>query len=173
MFTIGALAGRFGLARSTLLHYDRLGLLRPAARSRAGYRRYSEADAGRLDQICTYRRAGLSLAAIAGILAAPAAGARAALEARLVELDRELEQLRDQQRVIARLLRRPELVPDRTPLDKAAWVELLRASGMSDQDMDRWHATFEATDPERHGRFLAALGLGPGEAEALRARSRG
>lgn len=173
MLTIGALAGRFGLARSTLLHYDHLGLLRPAGRSRAGYRRYTEADAERLAQICTYRRAGLSLAAIARALEAPAAGARAALEARLAELDRELGQLREQQRVIAALLQRPDLVPDRTPLDKATWVGLLRASGLSDEDMDRWHAAFEASDPERHGRFLAALGLGPAEVAAIRARSRG
>ena len=30
MLTISALARRFGLARSTLLHYDRIGLLKPS-----------------------------------------------------------------------------------------------------------------------------------------------
>lgn len=44
MVTVGVLARRFGLARSTLLYYDRLGLLRPSSRSRAGYRSYSPAD---------------------------------------------------------------------------------------------------------------------------------
>ena len=30
MLTVGVLARRFGLARSTLLYYDRSGLLRPS-----------------------------------------------------------------------------------------------------------------------------------------------
>ncbi|HJW09434.1 MAG TPA: MerR family transcriptional regulator, partial [Holophagaceae bacterium] len=57
--SISALARAFGLSRSALLHYDRVGLLRPARRSAKGYRVYSEADARRLEDICTLRRAGL------------------------------------------------------------------------------------------------------------------
>ena len=54
--TISALARRFGLSRSALLHYDRIGLLSPSGRSLAGYRCYSEADADRLRAIQTFRR---------------------------------------------------------------------------------------------------------------------
>jgi DNA-binding transcriptional MerR regulator len=170
MLHISALARRFGLARSTLLHYDHLGLLRPSVRSRAGYRRYSDADAERLGWICTYRRAGLSLEAIGRVLAAPAAGAAAALERRLVELDQEMGRLREQQRVIAALLERP--LPERgtLPMDKTTWTELLRASGLSDQDMDRWHQTFEREAPDQHQQFLAALGIPEAEVAAIRAR---
>ena len=42
--TVGRLARRFGLARSTLLYYDRIGVLRPSARSAAGYRLYDAGD---------------------------------------------------------------------------------------------------------------------------------
>ncbi len=170
MLTITALARRFGLARSTLLHYDHLGLLRPAGRSLAGYRRYGPPELRRLEAICTYRRAGLSLSAIGRILDGPPSGLAQALEARLGELDREMAALRQQQRVLADLLERPERLPGPGPLDKATWVELLRASGMSEAAMDRWHMTFEAQAPGKHQQFLESLGLAPGEIDALRRR---
>ena len=44
MFLITELAREFGLSRSTLLYYNRIGLLRPAGRSMAGYRLYSTKD---------------------------------------------------------------------------------------------------------------------------------
>jgi len=44
MYRIRELAGLFGLSRSTLLYYDRIGLLSPSARSESGYRLYSAAD---------------------------------------------------------------------------------------------------------------------------------
>ena len=73
MFTVSKLARRCGLSRSTLLYYERAGLLAPAARSGANYRSYSEKDLRRLEQICVYRRAGLKLADIRAILARPQA----------------------------------------------------------------------------------------------------
>ena len=106
--TVGALARRFGLARSTLLYYDRIGLLRPSARSAAGYRRYGPGEEARLELICRYRRAGLDLAAIGRILDGPPDGLVRALEARLAELDREIEARHDQVRLIAGLLQRPD-----------------------------------------------------------------
>ena len=67
-YRISELARRFGLSRSTLLYYDRLGLLRPSGRSQADYRQYSEDDLSRLERICFFRQAGLSLAEIARLL---------------------------------------------------------------------------------------------------------
>ena len=170
MLTITALARRFGLARSTLLHYDHLGLLRAQDRTGAGYRLYGPGEVSRLEAICTYRRAGVSLQAIGQILDAPLHRVAQVLDERLEELDREREALRQQQRVLAGLLQRPELLRD-GPLDKATWVALLRASGMSDDAMDEWHRAFEAQDPGRHQRFLEVLGLPAEEIAALRRRS--
>lgn len=170
MLTITALARRFGLARSTLLHYDHLGLLRAPERSLAGYRRYGPPEIQRLEAICAYRRAGLSLHAIARILDGPPGRLTQALEERLGELDREMAALRQQQEVLAGLLERPGLAGGDQPLDKATWTGLLRASGMSDAAMDQWHRTFEAQAPERHQRFLEVLGLGPDEIAGLRRR---
>ena len=41
MLTIGKLARKFDLSRSTLLYYDRIGLLKPSGRTRANYRVYT------------------------------------------------------------------------------------------------------------------------------------
>lgn len=64
MWTIGQLARRAGVTVRTLHHYDDIGLLRACARSAAGYRLYSEADARRLARVLMLRRLGLGLAEI-------------------------------------------------------------------------------------------------------------
>ena len=58
-YTVGELAARAGLTVRTLHHYEQLGLLRPASRSDAGYRRYGEADVLRLHRVLALRDAGL------------------------------------------------------------------------------------------------------------------
>ena len=59
--TIGQLARRFGLSRSALLHYDRVGLLRPEQRTGNSYRRYGPASVERLTRIVELRSAGMPL----------------------------------------------------------------------------------------------------------------
>jgi DNA-binding transcriptional MerR regulator len=168
---ISQLAGRHGLSRSTLLYYDRIGLLTPSGRSAAGYREYSEADEGRLVLICTYRRAGLSLKDIARVLDAPSGRIADALHARLDELDKELESLREQQRMIAKLLGSGDLPVGDAVMDKETWVSLLVASGYDEDAMEAWHADFERTSPEKHERFLRFLGIDEDEVQAIRARA--
>jgi DNA-binding transcriptional MerR regulator len=55
----------------TLHHYDEIGLLRPSARSEAGYRLYSSRDVERLQQILFYRELELPLDEIQKILSDP------------------------------------------------------------------------------------------------------
>jgi DNA-binding transcriptional MerR regulator len=52
----------------TLYHYDEIGLLRPSARTEAGYRRYSTGDLERLQAVLFYRELGFSLDEIRTIL---------------------------------------------------------------------------------------------------------
>jgi MerR family transcriptional regulator, thiopeptide resistance regulator len=171
--TIGQLAQAVGLARGSLLHYETLGLLRPAARSAAGYRLYGEADVERVRAIRRYRDAGLPLAAVAALLDQPAAGPRAAalLEQRLLALTDEVEDLRAQQQLLARLLASTAFREGPRVAHKAGWVALLRRAGFSDADMQRWHADFEAADPAQHAAFLRALGLSRAEVAAIRRRA--
>ena len=167
MLTISALARRFGLSRSALLHYDRIGLLKPSGRSAKDHRRYSEADATRLEAICTYRKAGIPLEVIRTLLA-DSGRLTAILQRRLAELDEEMAALRGQQRLVVGLLREPELLEGLQAMDKATWVALLQASGFTEADMDHWHETFERTAPDRHQRFLAFLGIPSEEIREIR-----
>jgi DNA-binding transcriptional MerR regulator len=50
-----------GVTVRALHHYDRIGLLKPAARTAAGYRLYSESDLRRLEQIVVLKFLGLPL----------------------------------------------------------------------------------------------------------------
>jgi DNA-binding transcriptional MerR regulator len=173
MSTVGRLARKFGLSRSTLLYYDRIGLLSPAGRSPAGYRLYSEADARRLEQINTYRAAGLSLEDIRRILDAPETDLAAVLEKRLLELNQEIDDLRAQQRVIVGLLKSDRLRDQIGVMNRQTWVSLLSASGFSIEDMRRWHAAFERHAPDKHQQFLEFLCLPDDEIETIRSWAAG
>jgi DNA-binding transcriptional MerR regulator len=79
MYRITALARKFGLSRSTLLYYDRIGLLQPAGRSEAGYRLYSKGDVERLKTVCEYKQAGLAIDDIRRMLEKPQEGSGIAI----------------------------------------------------------------------------------------------
>jgi DNA-binding transcriptional MerR regulator len=68
MLTIGQLADQAGLARSALRYYEEQALIRPAARTRAGYRLYAPATVDRLVFIQRAQRLGFSLADIKAML---------------------------------------------------------------------------------------------------------
>jgi MerR family transcriptional regulator, thiopeptide resistance regulator len=67
-FTVGDLAKLTGITVRALHHYDEIGLVRPTARSGAGYRLYDDNDVVRLQQVLLFRELGLSLEDIAGVL---------------------------------------------------------------------------------------------------------
>ncbi len=172
MVTVGKLAKRFGLSRTAMLHYDSIGLLSPCGRSANGYRQYSDSDVRRLEQICTLRNAGLALADIQRVLAAPGNGLTAALEDRLEQLNGEIERLRNQQRFILGLLQTDRARGRIRVMSKALWISLLEAAGFSEADKRRWHADFERQAPEKHQQFLEFLCIPDAEIKAIRARAR-
>jgi len=168
MYSISSLAKRFGLSRSTLLYYDSIGLLPPAGRSAADYRQYDDRDLRRLEEICLYRQTGLALSEIKHLLD-PAGGELAGiLQKRLAELNQEIGRLRRQQEVLVRILESPEAKNTPPILNKSAWVALLRASGVTEAQMHRWHREFEKMSPEAHHGFLASLGIPPDEIARIR-----
>jgi MerR family transcriptional regulator, thiopeptide resistance regulator len=173
--TLGRLARAVGLARASVLNYERLGLLRPAGRTAAGYRWYGEDGLERLRSIRRLREAGLTLPMIRELLkprATQLSAPAAVLEARLLELCQEVERLRAQQQLLARLLATPAFRKQHRCKDKAAWVGLLRRAGLSEAQMHAWHAGFETDDPPGHAAFLESLGLGAAEIQRIRRWSR-
>lgn len=70
-FQVGELARRTGLTVRTLHHWDAIGLLEPARRTRAGYRLYGPKEVERLQRIVSLRDLGLGLDEIADVLDGP------------------------------------------------------------------------------------------------------
>lgn len=103
--TVGRVAGLAGVSVRTLHHYDEIGLVRPSARTSAGYRAYSPGDVERLREVLAYRRLGFGLREIADLVDDPATDAVAHLHrlrgllldrrdraiAMVAAMDRELE----------------------------------------------------------------------------------
>ena len=173
MITVRKLAESFGLSRTTLLYYDRIGLLHPEMRSRTGYRLYGDESVSRLRLICIYRSAGLTLREIGDLLERPQAPDKGVLKNRILELDREISNLRIQQRALVGLLKNAGDIDTPRFIDKDVWIEILRSSGMNRKDMQRWHAEFERNAPEAHHSFLRWLGIPEDEALEIRADSKG
>lgn len=171
--TITEFARRFELSRSTLLYYDRIGLLKPSGHSASGYRLYSEQDTERMHRIDTFRKAGLSLKAIQQILDAGTGDAMEhALEQRLSSLNDEMTVLRAQQRLVIQLLQRRGKPLQSHIVDVTQWIRMLEEAGMDEEAKQRWHFAFERDAPEAHRDLLLSLGLSKEEVAEVRRLSR-
>ncbi|ESP94750.1 MerR family transcriptional regulator [Pseudoalteromonas luteoviolacea] len=168
MYTVNQLGKMYDLSRSTLLYYDKIGLLKPSARSEANYRLYSNNDLKKMEKIATYREAGLSLESIADILNSDDTNSTTILEQRLHNLNSEISELRKQQQLVVELLGKDSLVRTTKIMNKEQWVNILRSSGMDEDDMHRWHREFERDLPEVHQDFLESLGCSPEEVSSIR-----
>ena len=168
--TISALGRRFGLSRSSLLYYDRLGLLSPSARTDAGYRLYSLSDIERLKRIMALRAAGMPLAHIQSVLDSRSS-LTGLLQQQLLAVNEQLQLLREQRAVLLTMLGLAGAADMPARLSKTAWTEMFRSIGMSDDDMWRWHAAFEQSRPDAHQAFLESLGISAAEVARIRARS--
>lgn len=172
MKTITALARQFGLSRTALLYYDRLGLLRPSYRTHADARLYSENEEAQLRRIVTFRQAGVPLASIRALLEAKPARVNRTLETHLAAIQRHIDGLKAQQRFVVALLRDAVLRGEAPVRTKDEWVALLRACQFADADMQAWHVELEQADPRTHTRFLRKLGLSPAEVARIRRATR-
>ena len=157
--TIGYLVKRYGVSRSTLLYYDKIGLLVASAKSQVNYRLYSNEDLKRMDQIVIYKNAGLSLNNIMKILDSHSNQSSVLLEQRLAGLNDEVIKIKTQQEIILKLLGTNSKVRHSELMSKQQWVEILRNSGMDDKAMHQWHVEFERSLPDAHTAFLISLGI--------------
>jgi DNA-binding transcriptional MerR regulator len=168
MYTIGQVAKKYSLSRSTLIYYDSIGVLKPGGRSGSNYRLYSEDDLRKMDRIQLFRSAGLSLESISSLLKKEDNELDSTLENRLLTINGEIQELRDQQKVILKILENASLESSTRVITKETWVAMLRAAGLDDTGMRNWHVAFEKTSPEAHQDFLESIGLENDEILAVR-----
>ena len=171
MFSIGQMAKEFKISRSTLLYYDKIGLLSPSSRSEGNYRKYSQRDFEKMTRIESYKKAGVSLAEIQYLLTSKSSSAKI-LELRLEKINEEISLLRKQQLEITTLLSNKKLSKKSKTMNKDQWVKILSDSGMSDEDMMNWHKSFEASLPEAHTDFLESLGISKSEIRKIKKMSK-
>lgn len=57
-------------------------------------------------------------------------------------------------------------------VNKERWTEIMRAAGLSEEDMHNWHRQFERLEPEAHQEFLESLGISAEEIRDIRERFR-
>jgi len=169
MYTVGRLAKKFGLSRSTLLYYDSIGLLRPIDHVKGDYRMYSDTDVELLSRICMYREVGVTLKDIKNILnRETACTAAKVLEGRFHELSEEIASSQHQQKIIATLLSKSTLPKH---MDTDTWTTMFQEAGFTTEEMHRWHAEFERMSPEDHVQFLKTLRMPKKEIEIIRSWS--
>lgn len=130
MLKVGELAERAGLTVRTLHHYDSIGLLRPSARSDAGYRLYDRDDVARLQQIQALRKFGMALSGIGAYLDSPEASPLAIIEQQLASLDQQIEQAARMREQLIRL--RAQLANGEAP-ELATWLTTLEQMTMYDK----------------------------------------
>lgn len=172
MLSVSQIAKRFGLSRTTILYYESCGLLKPALRTRANYRLYGELEMRVLEEIRLYRSIGLNIASVRAILANPQTEISSLLRHRLQELDSEIDQRRQHQRVILRLLQSKNILRRAKNMTKEKWVSIMKAAGFTEDDMHRWHREFERAAPDDHHQFLQYLQIPAAEVKSIREWSR-
>ena len=168
MFTIGQVAKKYALSRSTLIYYDNIGILTPSGRSDSNYRLYSDSDLEKMDRIVLFRSAGLSLDAISLLLNKKGDELNSPLEHRLLSINNEIQGLRNQQKVILNILENKNSVRGSRVISKEIWVSLLKAAGLDEVGMKNWHIEFEKTAPEAHQDFLESIGIEKDEIKLIR-----
>ena len=107
--TVGEAARLTGVSAKMIRWYEARGLLPPAPRTAAGYRRYGEAEIRTLHFVRRARDLGFDVEAIAGLLALwsdrerPSAAVKAIAQARIAELRRRIMALEGMARSLERL----------------------------------------------------------------------
>ena len=168
MLTVTQIAKQFGISRTTILYYEKEELLIPAYRSENGYRWYSDKEIKRLEAITSYRSYGLSVSSIRTLLNRSGESQTQILKDHFNELEREIQNLRAQQKAVVVLLQEPSLLEENI-VNKERWVEIMVAAGFSETDMVKWHQKFEELEPTEHQKFLESLGISSEEISKIRA----
>jgi DNA-binding transcriptional MerR regulator len=130
-YTVGQLAKMAGVSVRTLHHYDQIGLLKPPARTEAGYRLYGEPELLRLQQILFFKELDMPLDEVRHILDDPGFDQVAALEGHRQALQQRMERL-------ARLLKTIDRTIDRLTEDDMTLKDEELYEGFTTEQIERY-----------------------------------
>lgn len=152
MYKISQLADLLGLSRTTLLYYEKLGLIR-GQRLENGYRSYSDKDLQRLRLIQKLQAGGLTLKECQACLEEKIE--RDMLQKRLNQLDEEIEQKQKSRALLAALLGEAPLTEWHESLDQVApdaHLEWLKKQGFDDKQA--LHLKWLSKDINHHEQYM-------------------
>ena len=169
MLSVTQLAHKHNVSRTTVLFYERKGLLLPQLRTANGYRWYGDRQSERLKEIIAYRSFGIPLSKIPPLLdGRNNQEQEKILKEQFNSLENEINKLRQQQKTIIALLENPGLISTRS-FNKEQWVAIMKAAGLDETDMKNWHFQFEQMQPDAHQAFLESLDIDSDEIKKIRA----
>ncbi|MEX2445790.1 MAG: MerR family transcriptional regulator [Dehalococcoidia bacterium] len=151
-YAVGRVAELAGVTVRTLHHYDEIGLLRPSGRSEAGYRRYSDADLERLQQVLYYRELGFALDEIAAILDDPDADAAAHLRRQHRLLRQRIERLSRMAAAVEHAMEAQQMGMSLTPEERLEVFGNADPSRLAPEAEERWGHTEEYREAKRRVR---------------------
>jgi len=149
----------FGISRTTLLYYDKIGLLHPTSRTENGYRFYEESAVNRLQQILLFKNAGVPLAQIKNLIIAEESVIIGLLMKQLGELNTEINVIKQRQQYIINILANTCIAKNIKNMDKKNLDIILQNAGIDKNHKIDWHSEFEKHSSEQHHNFLSMLGL--------------
>jgi len=168
VITVGKVAKMFGISRTTLLYYDNIGVFCPSERGENGYRYYCENDIEKLKQIICLREIGVPLNEMSWHLNNSDIEVVSMLMKRLNDMNKEIENIKNQQSIIIKLLKSNDLITKRESINREIWLSILNNAEINSNTALKWHADFEKHSPAQHQKFLSALGFKPEEIQKIR-----
>ena len=153
MYRISELAEKVGLSRSTLLYYEKLGLLQ-GIRHTNGYRLYSDKDVQQLHLLQQLQAGGLTLKECKSFLDSKVQ--RSVLEKRLQQLDEDIAKKQQARALLAALLGEGSLRLWHQQTDKLApdaHLDWLKQQGFNEQQA--LHLKWLSKDMNEHDQYMA------------------
>jgi DNA-binding transcriptional MerR regulator/ubiquinone/menaquinone biosynthesis C-methylase UbiE len=156
MYSVSDITQKLGIARSTLLYYERIGLVLPSRNPANGYRQYSEYDLNQLILLRQLQKAGFTLQECQSIMTGKLD--ENLIEQRLFSLEQELKEMEMARDVLYALYGKVS----GHQIDSREFRERLR----------EWHTQFEKKSSDAHIQWLRQLGFSEKEATHIRCVSR-
>ncbi|MEU9146134.1 MerR family transcriptional regulator [Streptomyces sp. NPDC048349] len=148
-YSVGQVAGFAGVTVRTLHHYDEIGLLSPGGRSRAGHRRYDDADLDRLQRILFYRELGFPLDEVAVLLDDPETDPREHLRRQHALLTDRIDRLQQMAKAVEHAMEAKKMGINLTPEEKFEVFGDHDPEQYAEEAQQRWGGTDAYAESQR------------------------